>query len=177
MELRRCDLLNSLRRLTLRQLDASIAPFQLLRTAPVSRKGWVREIRIALGMSAAQLGRRLGLTRQAVSALEHAEAGGSITLKSLKRAAEGLHCDLVYALVPRESLENLLDQRVRTVAAAMVKRASHSMALERQEVSDQEIAAQVEELADRLRSESLRHLWNEVDGDGSAAGRNNPARP
>jgi predicted DNA-binding mobile mystery protein A len=104
-----------------------------------------------------------------VSALEHAEAAGSITLKSLKRAAEGLHCDLVYALVPRESLENVFDGRIRTVAAARVKRASHNMALERQEVSDQETAAQVEELAARLRSESPRNLWNEVDSDGSAA--------
>jgi predicted DNA-binding mobile mystery protein A len=104
-----------------------------------------------------------------VSALEHAEAKGAITLKSLRRAAEGLHCDLVYALVPRESLENVFDGRIRTVAAARVKRASHNMALERQEVSDQETAAQVEELAARLRSESPRNLWNEVDSDGSAA--------
>jgi len=160
---------NSLRRLTLRQLDASLASLQRLRGAPVPHKGWVREIRSALGMSAAQLARRLALTRQAVSALEHAEAEGSITLKSLKRAAQALHCDLVYALVPRESLESMVDGRVRTVAAALAKRASHSMALERQEVSVEETAAQVEELADRLRSASPRNLWNEVDGDGSTA--------
>jgi predicted DNA-binding mobile mystery protein A len=104
-----------------------------------------------------------------VSALEHAETKGSITLKSLRRAARGLHCDLVYALVPRAGLETMFDGRVRTVAAAIVKRASHSMALERQEVSDQETTAQVEELADRLRSESPRNLWNEVESDGSAA--------
>ena len=114
-------------------------------------------------MSTVQLGRRLGLTRQAVSALEHAEAEGSITLKSLRRAADALECDLVYALVPRESLETLLDRQAQAAAAAIVKRASHSMSLERQEVSEQETAAQVQELADRLRSGWSRNLWDKVD--------------
>ena len=154
---------NSLRNVRLRQLDTSLVSLRPLRTTATPRGGWLREIRTALRMSTAQLGRRLGLTRQAISALEHAEAEGSTTLKSLRRAADALQCDLVYALVPRESLEALLDKQARTVAAATVKRASHTMSLERQEVSEQETAAQLQELSRRLRSTWSRKLWDGID--------------
>jgi len=154
---------NSLRNLRLRQLDNCLVSFNPLRATATPKSGWLREIRTALRMSTAQLGRRLGRTRQAVSALEHAEAEGSITLKSLRRAADALQCDLVYALAPRESLEALLDRQARTLAAATVKRASHTMSLERQEVSEQETTAQLQELSDRLRSAWSRKLWDRID--------------
>lgn len=154
---------NSFRNLRLRQLDNRLVSFNPLRTTAIPRGGWLREIRTALRMSTAQLGRRLGLTRQAVSAFEHAEAAGSITLKSLRRAADAIQCDLVYALVPRDSLEALLDRQAQTVAAATVKRASHTMSLERQEVSEQETAAQLQELSGRLRSAWSRNLWDGID--------------
>lgn len=163
MRQRIANLNNTLQNLKLRQLEASLAPFRSLRAAPAPRKGWLNEVRKALRMSTTQLGRRLGLTRQGVSALEHAEADGSITLKSLRRAADSLQCDLVYALVPRESLETLLDRQAQTVAAATVKRASHTMSLERQEVSEQETEAQVQDLANRLRAQWPRNLWDAID--------------
>lgn len=150
----------SLKGLRLRQLDSALRPFQELRSCQVPRRGWIAELRRALGMSSAQLGQRLGVTRQGVSALEHAEARGSVSLRSLRRGAEPLDCDLVYALVPRGTLEGLVDRQVRAVAGAMLGRASHSMALERQKVSDEETAAQVAELAERLRSEWPRNLWD-----------------
>ena len=100
------------------------------------------------------------LTGQAVSALEHAEARSTVTLQSLRRAANALDCDLVYALVPREGLEAFRDRQAREVASAIGIRASHSMSLERQQVSRQETAAQVRELADRLQSQWSRQLWD-----------------
>lgn len=153
----------SLRSLKLRQIDTALEPFRSLRTVHAPAKGWLSEIRRALAMSAAQLGHRLGITRQAVSSLEYAEADGSITLKSLHRAADALQCDLVYALVPRESLETLLDRQAQTVALARVNRASHTMALERQDVSEHEREAQVQDLAKRLRAQWPRNLWDATD--------------
>ena len=42
----------------------------------------------------------MGVTQPTVQRLELSEAEGAIQLKSLRRAAEALDCDLVYALVP-----------------------------------------------------------------------------
>src|SRR5215813_8399297 len=83
---------------------------RLKEIGPVSRymppvKGWIRAVREALGMTAEQLGRRLGVKQSSVVALEQSEAKGSIELATLRRVAEALDCTLVYALVPNKPLE------------------------------------------------------------------------
>ena len=60
----------SLKQLKLRQLDSSLRPFQSVRSVPLPRLGWLAEVRKALGMTTAQLGHRLGVTKQRVGALE-----------------------------------------------------------------------------------------------------------
>lgn len=150
----------SFKQLRLRQLDASLAPFQQLRSAPSPKLGWLAEVRKGLGMTAAQLGSRLGVTKQRIGALERAEADGKATLASLKRAAQALGCELVYAVVPRGSLEEVVERRATSVAGEIVQRAAHSMWLERQGTSDQEIALQVKDLADKLKVERPSRLWD-----------------
>jgi predicted DNA-binding mobile mystery protein A len=75
--------------------------------------GWLRAMREAGGVSAGELGRRLGVSRQLPLQFEHAEAADSITLKSLRAVAAALGCELVYALVPRQAgLEILAESSV-----------------------------------------------------------------
>jgi predicted DNA-binding mobile mystery protein A len=150
----------SLKRLKLRQLDASLKPLQSLRSVPPPKLGWLAEVRQGLRMTTAQLGRRLGVTKQRVGALERAEAEGKLTLTSLKRAAQALGCDLVYAVVPRGSLEEMLDRRAQAVAAAIVRRTAHSMLLEHQSPSDEEISAQIKDVAEQLKAEGSSRLWD-----------------
>ena len=70
------------------------------------RGGWVRAVRDALGMNTRQLAQRLGVTHNAVVDLERSEVAGVAKLEALRRADEALDCDLVYALVPRTTLED-----------------------------------------------------------------------
>jgi predicted DNA-binding mobile mystery protein A len=98
-------------------------------------KGWIRAIRDALGMTTAQLGARLGITHQGVSALERSEASGAISLSTLRRAAEALNCRLVYALVPHKSLAEAFDRQARQIALRDLERVEHSMRLEDQGTS------------------------------------------
>ncbi len=72
-------------------------------------RGWLKAIREALGMTTAQLGQRLGVVQSRVVAIEQAEAKGTVTLNSLEKAAQALDCRLVYALVPRQSLEDAVE--------------------------------------------------------------------
>jgi predicted DNA-binding mobile mystery protein A len=144
----------------LRQLDSTLGPFQSIRSLSIPRTGWLAEVRKGLGMTAAQLAHRLGLTRQRVGALERAEADGRVTLGSLKRASQAMGCDFVYAIVPRGSLEAMVERQAQAVAANMVQRAAHSMWLERQGTSDQEVAAQIKALAEKLKVERTSRLWD-----------------
>src|SRR3984885_14996073 len=99
-----------------KRLDARLVPLNDDRPPlPVPPKGWVRAIRDALGMSGVQLAKRLKVSPQTVEAMEKSEAGGTIQLNTLKRAAEALDCTLVYALIPRTSLENTVNNRARQI--------------------------------------------------------------
>lgn len=99
-------------------------------TAP--KLGWIKSIREALGMSAADLGARMGIARQSVLTLEDSETDGKAGLNSLKRAAEAMDCSLVYALIPNSSLENILRKQIEKVVDERMKKVSHSMKLEDQ---------------------------------------------
>jgi predicted DNA-binding mobile mystery protein A len=112
-------------------------------------------------MSAAQLASRLNVSRPAVSQYEKGEVDGSITLQTLRNAASALGCELVYALVPRTQLEDMLEKQARRVATQIVQRAAHSMHLEQQDVSKRETAKQIEDLTQQLLLERPRSLWDE----------------
>jgi predicted DNA-binding mobile mystery protein A len=125
---------------------------------PPTRK-WIRAIRDALGMSGVQLARRLNIRPQSVEALERSEADGTIQLKTLRRVAEALDCTLVYALVPKETLEASVHTRARKIALRALGRASHSMKLEAQETSDTKREEQIETYIREVVKE--REIWNE----------------
>src|SRR5262245_25757406 len=94
-------------------------------------EGWIATTRKALGMSAAQLARRLGLTRARVSQAERAELSGGVTLKAMKAMADAMGCRFVYAIVPAEgSVEAAIAAQARRKAQALVTKASTHMALE-----------------------------------------------
>eukprot|EP01037_Dinobryon_pediforme_P017394 gene17394-17584_t len=89
--------------------------------APASRfavppRGWIRAIRDALGMSGSQLGQRIGITAQSIQNLEESEANGTAQLNTLRKAAEAMDCVLVYALLPKSSLEGTVCDRERAIA-------------------------------------------------------------
>src|SRR5438874_13412617 len=96
-------------------------------------EGWMATARKALGMSAAELGRRLGVTRARISQAEQAELSGGVTLKTMQATADAMGCRFVYAIVPVEGrIEDIITARARRKAEALVGRADTHMALERQ---------------------------------------------
>jgi len=141
-----------------RTLDRRLAALREVET-PTPPRGWIRALRDALGMSAADLGRRMGMTRQAISQLERSEAEESIRLDTLRRAAEALDSELVYALVPKDSLEDIVKARARAVAERTVEGVEHTMALEAQTGGVEDRERLVEELAERL--EASNRLWSD----------------
>jgi predicted DNA-binding mobile mystery protein A len=122
-------------------------------------KGWIRAIRDAIGMSGVQLAARLGVRPQTVDSIEKSEAAGSIQLGTLRRAAEALDCTLVYALVPRTSLEDAVERRARKIAIRHLQRVAHTMRLEAQGTGDAGMEARIEAyIRDMIKD---RDLWNE----------------
>lgn len=142
-----------------RQLDkrlASLKNFDALMPPP---RGWIKAIREALGMTAEQLGARLGVSQERALALEKAEVRGSVTLDSLERAARALDCRLVYAVVPRKPLEKLVEERAAELARKQLQTTRHTMALEAQSVDPADEDAQLRRLTQELMNKAGSALW------------------
>ncbi|MPZ37177.1 MAG: mobile mystery protein A [Rhizobiales bacterium] len=141
------------------RLDERLAPLKPEDRFRPPPKGWVRAIRDGLGMTGVQFARRLSIRPQSVDALEQSEANGSIQLKTLRRAAEALDCTLVYALVPKASLEGAVRERARKIAMRDLGRVAHTMKLEAQETGNANLDARIEAYIRDVLKE--RDLWND----------------
>jgi predicted DNA-binding mobile mystery protein A len=128
---------------------------------PVSRftppvKGWIRAIRESLGMTAEQLANRLGVKQPTLHKLEQSELKGSIELATLRRAAAALDCTLIYAFVPKQSLEETVRARARNFIRRRLAPVEHSMLLEDQKVQGK---AEEDRLEEVLRETSPSKFW------------------
>ena len=146
--------------LRIRQLDEALTPFQALRERPPPGQGWARTVREALGMSLRQLAERTGLSKTAVHSAESNESKGTIRLDSLRKLAEAMDCDLVYAMVPRDSLSNILERQAEHLAASLVARVSESMELEAQGVPMSERRRQTSEITADILRDRRRNFWD-----------------
>lgn len=147
--------------LKLRQLDAALSRWRSADLPPRPPSGWLNAIREALGMTATHLAQRLGVTTSTLTRLETSEADDTISLATLRRAAEALGCELHYALVPRQSLADTLETRATLLARKQMATVSHTMALEAQSTSRENVEAQTRALAESLLKGSRRVLWRE----------------
>lgn len=110
-------------------------------------------------MSSEQLARRVSVRSQSIDDWEKAEASGSIQLKTLRRAADALDCTLVYALIPKTSLENAVQTRARRIAERDLRRVAHTMKLEDQATEDSDQQTQIDEYIRAYVKD--RDIWNE----------------
>jgi len=113
-------------------------------------KGWIRAIRDALGMTSAQLAKRMNTSQPTLSALEKREFEGTVTLKSLEKAAQAMGCRLIYAIVPQESLAEIVRHQAEQAAKEILNRVEQSMNLEKQAVIDTDRTVQFENLVEKF---------------------------
>lgn len=73
----------------------------------VPEKGWVFSVRKALGMSAEQVARRKGVSRNAVYQAERSELEGGVSLKQMENLAAAMGGRFVYAIVPNGRIEDI----------------------------------------------------------------------
>lgn len=145
-----------------RHLDEKLVPLRDLKGFSRPSHGWVRAIRDAMGMTTRQFGTRLGVAASTVTALEQGEVKDSVSLRTLRQAAEVLGCRLVYALVPERSLEESVLDRASRLVDARLARTRHTMRLENQSLGPDDLATERARLIDDLLRGNPRRLWDEA---------------
>ena len=135
---------------------------RFMELGPVSRysppvRGWIKAVREALGMTTAQLAKRVGIKQPTLVAIEQSEAKGSIELATLRRVAEALDCTLVYALVPHKPLEATIRERAGAFLRRRRAPIEHSMLLEAQSVKNMDLQARLDAV---VRDTNPRLFWD-----------------
>ncbi len=142
-------------------LESKIKAFVQIKDVALPPTGWIKAVRLALGMSMQQLANRLAITKQSVLEMEIREKDASISLKSLQGAAQALDMDLIYGFVPKDgSLDALIERKARELATEIVLRTSTNMNLEDQGNSPVRLKKSIEERTLKLKQEMPRVLWD-----------------
>lgn len=143
-------------------LDSKIASLPPLQKMQRPHKGWIKAVKEALGMSSKQLAARLGVSPPRITALEKSEVDETVTLASLRRAAEALDCALVYSFVPKGSFEEVLQTRARRIAADIIGKVDHTMRLEAQNLQSDKLNEEIENLAAQILREQHKIIWDKL---------------
>ncbi len=128
-----------MRNIVRRGLDERLGTLSEAKKAAIRPvKGWLRTVRSALNLSQEAVAKQLHLGRQALAYLEASEVRGSISVRSLERAANAMDCDLVYFIVPRSGTAKSFTELAQQKDPGLrhLRASEHSMALEEQAVGD-----------------------------------------
>jgi predicted DNA-binding mobile mystery protein A len=148
----------NLNQLRLEQVDEALEPYRKARGTPVPGGGWLRAIREALGLTVRQQAARLRISAATLHKSEQSEADERISLAQLRRLAQGLDCELVYGLVPRKALVDMVHDQATQVARSEIQGVAHSMRLEDQRPGDLYLRQQLEQ----RRAELLARKWSDL---------------
>ena len=150
---------SELNQLRLEQLQATASAYADMVKRPRPSRGWLKLVREALGRTERQQAGRLGISGPTLHKSEKSEADDRITLGQLRKLADGLDCELVYALVPRRPLTDTVRERARAIAIEEVGGVAHTMSLEDQRPGAERLRKQVERRTEELLSGRWSDLW------------------
>lgn len=149
------------RKLMIEQLDKKLLSFSHASEIKTPDKGWINGIRITLNMTLEQFGKKLGITRQGARRVELSEASGTISINLLKEAGRVLDMKLVYGFVPiHGSIDALITQKANDLARQIVLRTNQTMMLENQATGKENIERAIAELADEIKQQMAKSLWD-----------------
>ena len=148
-------------KLILDQVDRRIKELLPLDSIVMPQAGWIYSIRLALGMSLRQLGKRLNITAQSVKELEQREKSGTVSLNVLRQVGASLDLKLIYCFIPKTgSLEKMIEKRALEIATEIVQRTSSSMILEDQENTEARLKQSILEKTSEIIREMPKYLWD-----------------
>jgi predicted DNA-binding mobile mystery protein A len=138
--------------LALNQINRRLSTLADLQTATVIRESWIGYIRRALQMTLKDLGNRLEVNPSAIAQAERNELSGKISLGRLRKIANAMDCDLVYAFIPKgqdKTIQSITLSHALLKAELLLKEADLHMELEDQKVN-QSLEERIHQLAKKL---------------------------
>lgn len=145
-----------------RQVSKKLQSLSQFKKEASAINSWSKYVRVALGMTVSQMAKRMGLAQSTMTESEKQEEAGTLTINKLKKMAEALDCDLVYAFIPKTSLEDTIENEARKKVLKSLKEASVHMALEDQAVIYKNKGEREERINELVEEKKYsKYLWDE----------------
>ena len=149
--------------LNIQQLDETISHLDKSTLTSTPTSGWINTIRNALGMSARTLGERIGLSQPRIALMEKGEVDGSISIKTLEKAAQGLGCRVIITLIPENgTLQEMREKQALKKARQVNKYTELHMELEEQATEDNFREQTIKKLAADYLRKWPRNFWDDL---------------
>lgn len=145
------------------QLDEKLVFLKSFASTGMPQQGWIKTIREALGLSASQLGKKVGIDQSRVSRLENAEKDGDLKLSSLQKIAKALNMKFVYGFVPEGTLETMVRNQAKRIALKRLKTLDNTMRLEKQALSDEEQKKALDDMIEKILIAPPKDFWGQDD--------------
>lgn len=123
--------------------------------------GWIQSTRLALGMSLRQLAERIGISASALTNFEKREQSDTVTLATLKKAANAMDMELVYFFKPKSgSIKSAIEKQATKKAQEILNQSNQTMKLEDQETSKKVQQLELERLKIDIMNKMPANLWD-----------------
>ena len=144
-----------------KQMDELIQTFVSGKQNVQTSAGWIQSARLALGMSLRQLAERVGVSVSALTNFEKREQTDSVSLATLKKAANAMDMELVYYFKPKDgSIKNAVEKQARKRAQEILNQSNQTMKLEDQETNSSSQELELERLTKDIMSKMPQNLWD-----------------
>ena len=135
---------------------------KLVNRFSVPEDGWIALARSMLGITKAQLAKKLKISPQRLGVIEKGEKGKTVKLKTLVKVANELNCNLYYCFVPKyKTFEKLLEAKIDAYVEKKIQAIQKTMQLESQGISKGILSVQKELLKKEIYVQGLKDIWND----------------
>lgn len=139
----------------LKALDKKLSPLKQLVPVIPRSQSWIRTLREALGMTAQQLAKRIGISQSRIAYMEQNEK--NLKISTLEKVAQSMNCTFVPLFIPNESLEINVRSQAQKKAAEILASVNQNMALENQLSSSEDILS---DMTDDLIKNNIKQIWD-----------------
>jgi predicted DNA-binding mobile mystery protein A len=158
----------NMKMLTVWQLDKILKKLNgVNKKCGMPESGWIKTLRKTLAMPVEQLSQRLGVNLARVYKIEKAEMEGAITMRTLRKVADALGCEVVYCMVPKNNatLKSIImkniDSRIKHLRKGKKYKAAYLDSLDMLYGSQGEIRNETDATRDRNEPASTGERCNE----------------
>lgn len=118
----------------------------------------IRTLRIMLGMTQAQLGRRCHKPQSYIALLEQGKV--DCKMGTFQKICQALLCDVLIIPKPRKKISQIVQDRIKQAARRNIERLAGTMSLENQKPEEAVLAHLLAEEERRLRQSGSSEIWS-----------------